>query len=179
VTNRLQAVFAARIRGLPDRTRHALLLAVLDGTGDLTVLRPGKPGSEAGDLAPAVRAQVISVDGAAARVSFRHPLIWSAVVGLATDDERRRAHEILAERRSDEPARRAWHLAEASTGPDEQVAALLQQVAHANLFRGDSVGAIKELLRAADLSPAGADRFACFSQRSRCWPSLATPATRR
>jgi DNA-binding CsgD family transcriptional regulator len=158
LTNRLQAVFAGRVRGLPDRPRHALLLAVLDGTGDLTVLRPGQPGSEAGDLVPADRARVISIDGAAARVSFRHPLIRSAVVELATDDERRRAHQVLAERRADEPARRAWHLAEASTGPDEEVAALLQQVAHANLFRGDSVGAIKELLRAADLSPAGADR---------------------
>jgi DNA-binding CsgD family transcriptional regulator len=158
LTNRLQAVFAARIRGLPDRTRRALLLAVLDGTGDLTVLRPGEPGSEAEDLVPAARAQVISIDGAAARMSFRHPLIRSAVVELATDDERRHAHEILAERRADEPARRAWHLAEAATGPDEEVAALLQEVAHANLFRGDSVGAIKELLRAADLSPAGADR---------------------
>jgi DNA-binding CsgD family transcriptional regulator len=158
LTNRLQAVFAGRIRGLPDRTRHALLLAVLDGTGDLTVLRPGEPGSEAGDLAPADRARVITLDGAAARVSFRHPLIRSAVVELATDGERRRAHQILAERRADEPARRAWHLAEASTGPDEVVAGLLQEVAHANLFRGDSVGAIKELLRAADLSPAGTDR---------------------
>jgi DNA-binding CsgD family transcriptional regulator len=158
LTSRLQAVFTARIRGLPDGTRRALLLAVLDGTGDLAVLRPGEPGSEADDLIPAARAQVLSVDAAAARVSFRHPLIRSAVVELANDEERRRAHQILAERRADEPARRAWHLAEASTGPDEEVAALLQQVAHANLFRGDSVGAIKELLRAADLSPAGADR---------------------
>ncbi|HMD95506.1 MAG TPA: hypothetical protein VKG80_22970, partial [Trebonia sp.] len=158
LTNRLQEVFAARIRGLPDRTRRALLLAVLDGTGDLTVLRPGEPGSEAGDLVPADRARVISLDGAAARVSFRHPLIRSAIVELATGDERRRAHQVLAGRRAGEPARRAWHLAEASTGPDEEVAALLQQVAHANLFRSDSVGAIEELLRAADLSPAGADR---------------------
>jgi DNA-binding CsgD family transcriptional regulator len=158
LTHRLQAVFAGRVRGLPDGTRHALLLAVLDGTGDLTVLRPGEPGSEAGDLAPAERAQVISIDRAAARVSFRHPLIRSAVVELATGDERRRAHQILAGRRAGEPARRAWHLAEASTGPDEEVAGLLQQVAHANLFRGDSVGAIRELLRAADLSPAGGDR---------------------
>jgi len=61
-------------------------------------------------------------------------------------------------RSAGEPARRAWHLAEASTGPDENVACLLQQVAHADLFRGDAVTAIKELLRAADLSPAGADR---------------------
>lgn len=158
LTKRLQAVFAARIGGLPARTRQALLLAVLDGTGDLTVLRESEPGEEAEDLAPAERAHVISIDGAAARVSFRHPLIRSAVVELGTDGERRRAHQILAERRAGQPARRAWHLAEASTGPDENVAALLQQVAHANLFRGDSVSAISELLRAADLSPAGTDR---------------------
>ncbi|MGI5229450.1 AAA family ATPase [Actinoallomurus sp. CA-142502] len=158
LTHRLQAVFAARIRGLPARTRHALLLAVLDGTGDLNVLRYGEQGSEARDLAAADRAHVVSIDGAAAKVSFRHPLIRSAVVELATDDERRRAHQILAERHADEPARRAWHLAEACTGPDEEVAALLQEVAHANLFRGDSVSAITELLRAADISPAGTDR---------------------
>lgn len=158
LTSRLQAVFAGRISVLPARTRRALLMAVLDGTGDLKVLRFGEPGSEADDLVPADRAQVITCDGAAATVSFRHPLIRSAVVELATDEERRRIHRILAERRADEPARRAWHLAEASTGPDENVACLLQQVAHADLFRGDSVSAIKELLRAADLSPAGADR---------------------
>ncbi len=164
LTKRLQAVFAGRIGGLPARTRQALLLAVLDGTGDLTALRHGEPASEAGDLTPADRAQVISIDGAAARVSFRHPLIRSAVVELATDDERRRAHQILAGRRSAEPARRAWHLAEASTGPDENVAFLLEQVAHADLYRGDSVSAITELLRAADLSPAGADRARRLAQ---------------
>jgi len=158
LTSRLQAVFAGRIRALPAQTRQALLMAVLDGTGDLKVLRYGQPGSEADDLAPAGRAQVISIDGAAARVSFRHPLIRSTVVELATDDERRHAHLLLAGRRADQPARRAWHLAQASTGPDENVASLLQEVAHADLFRGDSVTAVKELLRAADLSPAGADR---------------------
>lgn len=158
LTRRLQDVFASRIHGLPDRTRHALLLIVLDGTDDLKVLRLVQPESEIDDLPPAERAQVINVDRAAARVSFRHPLIRSAVMELAADDERRRAHLILAERRADQPARRAWHLAEASVGPDEQVAALLQDVAHANLFRGDSVGAITELLRAADLSPDGAGR---------------------
>jgi DNA-binding CsgD family transcriptional regulator len=158
LTRRLQDVFASRIHDLPDRTRHALLLIVLDGTDDLRVLRLGQPDSEIDDLAPAGRAQVIAVDRAAGRVSFRHPLIRSAVVELATDDERRHAHLILAERRADQLPRRAWHLAEASIGPDEQVAALLQDVAHTNLFRGDSVGAITELLRAAELSPDGTDR---------------------
>jgi DNA-binding CsgD family transcriptional regulator len=158
LTRRLQDVFASRIHDLPDQTRHALLLIVLDGTDDLRVLRPGQPDSEINDLGPAERTQAIAVDRAAARVSFRHPLIRSAVMELASDDERRHAHLILADRRADQLARRAWHLAEASIGPDEQVAALLQDVAHANLFRGDSVGAISELLRAADLSPDGADR---------------------
>ncbi len=158
LTRRLQDVFASRIHDLPDRTRYALLLIVLDGTDDLRVLRLGQPDSEVDDLAPAERVQVIAVDRAAARVSFRHPLIRSAVMELATDDERRHAHLILADRRADQPARRAWHLAEASIGPDEQVAALLQDVAHTNLFRGDSVGAITELLRAAELSPDGIDR---------------------
>lgn len=83
LTNRLQAVFAGRIGALPARTRHALLMAVLDGTGDLKVLRYGEPGSEAGDLAPAERAHLTFIDGAAAQVSFRHPLIRSAVVELA------------------------------------------------------------------------------------------------
>ena len=38
LSQRLQAVFAARITGLPAPSRYLLLLAVLDGTGDLGVL---------------------------------------------------------------------------------------------------------------------------------------------
>lgn len=158
LTRRLQAVFAGRVRDLPEGTRRVLLLLVLDGSGDLRMLRTEGPRTEVDDLAPAERAQLLSVDPAAARLSFRHPLICSAVVELSTADERRQMHRTLAERRKDEPQRRAWHLAEASEGPNEQVAALLQEVAHKNLLRGDSVGAITELLRAADLSPAGTDR---------------------
>jgi DNA-binding CsgD family transcriptional regulator/tetratricopeptide (TPR) repeat protein len=154
LTGRLQEIFAGRISGLPARARHALLLAALEGTGDLAVLRD----SGTGELAPAAGARLVVVDDAAGRVSFRHPLIRSAVVELASGDERRDAHRILAGWHSGDPDRHAWHLAEASHGPDEAVAVLLQEVAHANVYRGDSVSAIRELLRAADLSPAGADR---------------------
>ncbi|MEN3357751.1 MAG: hypothetical protein V7637_1733 [Mycobacteriales bacterium] len=158
LTRRLQQVFAGRIQSLPERTRHVLLLAVLDGSGDLRILRTDGAQADVDDLAPAERTRLVSIDRAAARLSFRHPLIRSAVVELSTGDERRQVHRLLAERRDRQPERRAWHLAEAATGPDEQVAALLQEVAHTNLFRGDSVGAITELLRAADLSPGGAER---------------------
>jgi hypothetical protein len=77
------------------------LLTVLDGTGDLRVLRLGQPGSEVADLGPAERAHVVVVDVAAARVSFRHPLIRSAVRDMASDAERRDAAE--PERKSAEP----------------------------------------------------------------------------
>jgi DNA-binding CsgD family transcriptional regulator len=161
LSHRLQSVFAARVTNLPPATRQLLLLAALDGTGDLLVLEnvtASGTQSALTDVAPAERAQLAYVDRTTGRFSFRHPLIRSAVVELATSEERRDAHQLLASCRADDPARRAWHLAEAATGPDEDVAALLQTVAHANLRRGDSVGAITELLRSADLSPAGSDR---------------------
>jgi DNA-binding CsgD family transcriptional regulator len=156
LTGRLQEVFAARLTGLPQGTRDALLLAVLDGTGNLAVVDTPPRAAEA--LAAAVRARLVTVDVAAAALAFRHPLIRSAIVGRATDGERRRAHQRLAEYYTDDLRRRVWHLAEVSTGPDETTAALLQQVAHINLFRGDAVRAISELLRAAELSPTGTDR---------------------
>ncbi|MEZ0072032.1 LuxR C-terminal-related transcriptional regulator [Planotetraspora sp. GP83] len=159
LSGRLQAVFASRIRDLPAATYDLLLLAVLDGTGDLNVLHAGEPRMQETDvLAPAERARLVRVEQGARRLVFRHPLIGSAVVELSTGEQRRRAHRLLAERLADQPERRAWHLAEAAVGPDEEVAALLQAVAHANLRRGDGVGAITQLLRAAELSPADIDQ---------------------
>lgn len=158
LTARLQAVFASRIEQLPDSTRQLLLLAALDGTGDRNLLHRVTPGQRGlDDLAPAERARIVSVDEADGRLAFRHPLIRSAVVQLSTSEERRQAHQILATHLA-EPERRVWHLAEATVGPDEGVAALLQGMARNKLRRGDAVGAITELLRAADLSPAGPDR---------------------
>ena len=158
LSRRLHEMFAARLQPLPPQTRHLLLAAVLDGTGDLATLDAvaGSPAADA--LAPAERAGLIRVDRGGGRVTFRHPLIRSAVADLAAADDRRAVHRTLAAHHSGQDARRAWHLAEAAAGPDEDVAALLQGVAHVNLWRGDSVGAIGELLRAAELSPAGADR---------------------
>ena len=65
---------------------------------------------------------------------------------------------MLATRRLADPERLAWHLAEAAVEPDEEVAGLLHRVAHEHLRRGDAVGAIAEMLRAAELSPSGERR---------------------
>uniref|UniRef100_UPI001BDB666D AAA family ATPase n=1 Tax=Acrocarpospora catenulata TaxID=2836182 RepID=UPI001BDB666D len=156
LSGRLQAAFESRVGGLPEPARQALLLSVLDGTGSLGTL--AALGADPAALAPAERLGLVTVDEQAGRVTFRHPLTRSAVVNRSTADERVRAHATLAERQPDSPERRAWHLAHATVGPDERVARLLEDAAHAIRSRGDAAGSVTALLRAADLSPVGADR---------------------
>ncbi len=159
LSRRLQAAFESRITALPARTRYLLLLAALDGTGRLQTLQSAAPGPHGiDDLAPAERAGLVRVGEEASRLAFRHPLTRSAVVALSTSAQRRRAHEALARHLTGEPERRAWHLAQAAAGPDKAVAGLLEQTAHRIRHRGDAVGAVTALLRAADLTPPGADR---------------------
>ncbi|GAA2576400.1 LuxR family transcriptional regulator [Dactylosporangium fulvum] len=156
LSRRLQAAFESRVRGLPEPTRRLLLLAALDGTGRLDTLATGDGGLAA--LAPAERAGLVHVDEHAGTVAFHHPLTRSAVVDLSTVDERVRAHADLAGSLAHRPERRAWHLAQATVGTDEGVARLLEDTAHTTRSRGDAAGAVTALLRAADLSPVGADR---------------------
>ena len=163
VTERLQAVFATRVAALPTDTSELLLLAALDGTGDLRVLADpdsqpdGHDGLEA--LGPAERTRLVFVDPTTRRLGFRHPLTRSAVVGLATDAQRRQAHTTLASRLVDDPDRRAWQLAAAALGADEMVAGLLEEVAQRAAGRGDPVGAVAAFVRSADLSPERTDRL--------------------
>ena len=154
---RLQALFASQVGELTARARQLLLLAALDGSGDLHVLQAAGAGWTE-DLVQAEKARLARIDEGTGRLVFRHPLIRSAIVELATGEDRSRAHRALAERLADQPERRAWHLSEAAAGPDEPVAALLEEVAAQVLRRGDAVGAVSALLRAAELSPARPDR---------------------
>ena len=156
---RLDALFGARISELPAGTRQLLLLMALDGTGDLRVLGAGAARNEGfRALAPAEQARIAYVDERARRLSFRHPLMRSAVVGLSQAEERRTAHLVLAGLVADQPDRRAWHLAQAAVEPEESVAAELEAAAGRILARGDAVGAVKALTRSAELSPRNADR---------------------
>ncbi|MFI6058317.1 AAA family ATPase [Streptomyces sp. NPDC051286] len=176
---RTRCLYASRVRVLPAADRRMLLLAALAHTGDLGVLCqaaaliepdpdsdwvPGpdtakavrKPASVAemlSLLAAAERDRLVRVDTVTRRLVFHHPLIRSTVVDIATLAERRRAHLALAAASVDRAEVRAWHLAEAAIEPDETVAKLLQEAAHTVLRRGDTVGAVAGLIRAADLSP--------------------------
>jgi DNA-binding CsgD family transcriptional regulator len=162
--HQLQKVFADRVQALPAPVYDLLLLAALDGTADLHLIREISADRGGQGLSTAERVGLVRADESTEQLTFRHPLIRSAIVELSTSEQRRQAHAELAARLTDRPGRHAWHLAEATAEPDERVAALLQEVAHANLRRGDSVGAVTELLRAAELSPAGRDRSARLAE---------------
>jgi DNA-binding CsgD family transcriptional regulator len=162
----LQDAFAARSDDLPDAARQVLLLAAA-GTRDLVLLDLAcrAHGLDVGDLVHAERAGLVRVGPGS--VEFRHPLVRAAVHGAADPGRRRWAHRALAdalEKVQDAvPSaavgeRRAWHLSEATLGPDEEVAATLALAAVGADARGAHAVAASMLERAAALSPDPAER---------------------
>jgi DNA-binding CsgD family transcriptional regulator len=179
LSGRLESFFTAAVEGLPAPTRTALLMAALDPEIDLATMRTAARDSACVDaLAPAREADLLHVDEAVGRLCFRHPLIRAAIAHLASPGERRRAHRALAAALTDVPERRAWHLAEAATGPDETVARALDEAALSAWRRGTTPGAaaraldeptsdrprlagaaaVAALVRAGELSPHPGDR---------------------
>ena len=162
LSRRAHLLYASRIEVLPDATRRLLLVAALDGSGQVRMFREDGLPSGLHDLAPAERAQLV-VDDSDGRVRFRHPLIRLAIVELSTTEERRSAHRILAYLTADRPDQQALHLAGAAAGPDEDVAGAVELVARRSLARGDAVSAISALIRSADLSPMPSDKARRFA----------------
>lgn len=84
-------------------------------------------------LAAAVDAGLLELDRD--RVRFAHPLIASVVYADADAAERRALHALIADV-VEEPEERARHLALATDGPDEEVAASLDEAARSVRARG-------------------------------------------
>jgi DNA-binding CsgD family transcriptional regulator len=159
LTPALSARCSDSVSALPVATRRLLLLAALDETGDLSTLRTTAPNCDVViELAPATRSRLITVDIHTGTVAFDHAIVRSAIVEMSTGEERRGAHRSLAAALTDLPARHAWHLADATIGPDEHVAALLEVAAEHAERAGRPVDAAWALSRSADLSPYQGDR---------------------
>ncbi|CCK25198.1 hypothetical protein BN159_0819 [Streptomyces davaonensis JCM 4913] len=148
---RLEALFARRLPSLPAEADRLLLLTALDGTGG-AVRDRSEPA-----LARIEAAGLAHLDDTG-RLVFRHPLVRSAVIASASETERRAAHRALAERLRPDDPRRLLHEASAAEGPDESLAARLQQAGTRIALRGgDAEGALL-LDRAATLSEDAAHR---------------------
>jgi DNA-binding CsgD family transcriptional regulator len=159
LAGRIEESFLQRIGALPEHTQRLLLAAAAEPSGDpVLLLRAAKHlGITGRMLEPAETAALLEVG---ARVRFRHPLVRSAVLRAASRERMRDVHSALAQATDAavDPDRRAWHLAEATAGPDEDVAAELERSAGRAQARGGLAAAAAFLDRAVTLTPDPARR---------------------
>ena len=148
--DRIQASYQRRVQELPPATVRLLLVAAADPTGEPALLARAarELGLSTEELAPAEAEGLLDFG---LQVTFRHPLLRSAIYRGATGDERRAAHRALAAATDAEldPDRRAWHRAHATIAPDEGVASELEQSAARARARGGLAAAGAFLERAA------------------------------
>lgn len=155
LSGRLERAFAVRLPELPPRTRDALLVAAVDADDELpeilaaTSVLSGSPVDEA-VLEPAVQAGLLTFDQAHLR--FRHPLVKSGILQAESTTRRHAASAALADVLRDQPLRRTWYRAQATIGPDDEVADELAATHTENLRRGSVSAAISALERAAQLT---------------------------
>lgn len=168
LTPRLAGVFRVRVDRLPAGTQEALLVASLEGTGELaTVLRAlDVVALDQSYLGLAERAGLIRTNRGC--IEFRHPLVRAAVQDGAALGERQRAHTALAnvlvgEQHAD---RRVWHQAMAAVSGDEEVAAALEASARRAQRRAGHAAAATAYERAAELGGESrkAPRLVCAGE---------------
>jgi DNA-binding CsgD family transcriptional regulator len=153
VAGRIEESFGRRVEALPPQARKLLLIAAAEPAGDpMLVWRAARElGIEAEAATPAVEAGLVELG---AQVRFRHPLVRSAAYRLASAQDRRDAHRALAEVTDPQadPDRRAWHRAQATAGPDEDIAGELERSAGRAQARGGLAAAAAFLEHAAMLT---------------------------
>ena len=152
-SGRIEESFRRRLEVLPGVTRRLMLVAAAKPAGDPALVwrAAERLGIGAEAAWPAADAGLLTIGE---RVTFRHPLVRSAVYQAASPADRRVAHQALADvtdPRAD-PDRRAWHRAQATLGPDEEVASELECSAGRAQARGGVAAAAAFLERAAALT---------------------------
>lgn len=150
--------FAEQVAGLGRPTQAVLRLAA---TADLDLATLARACAIEGvgldELAEAERSELVTVEPD--RVRFRHPLLRAAVQQAADPLERRAAHRAVAEALDKgDLDRRAWHLSEATLGPDAGVSEIVERAADSALSRGAFAVAAGGFERSARLSPGVGDR---------------------
>jgi DNA-binding CsgD family transcriptional regulator/tetratricopeptide (TPR) repeat protein len=153
LSDRIEESFLRRFEDLPQETQLLLLVAAADPLGDPALMwgAATRLGVGATALESATRAGMLDVG---AQVRFRHPLVRSAVYRSTPEPTRHVVHRALADETDAtlEPDRRAWHRAQATRGPDDDVAVELERSASRAQARGGLAAAAAFHGRAAQLT---------------------------
>jgi DNA-binding CsgD family transcriptional regulator len=154
LSGRIEQSFRERLAPLPAPTRLLLLVAAAEPVGDPVLVWRAAAELGIGPNAAVPLAGTGLIDFGA-QVRFGHPLVRSAVKAAAAPDERQRVHRALAGATDGEvdPDRRAWHLAHATAGLDENVAAELERSAGRARARGGLAAGAAFHERAVELTP--------------------------
>ncbi len=153
LSDRLQRAYGAQTTALPEQAQQALTVLAAAGSTVPDVVWPAIAAvtGSAAALDPALDVGLVVVRDD--RLTFRHPLVRSAVYQASSAASRRAAHRALAAEVADRhPERAAWHRALAASGPDEEVAAGLERTADLARRRGGHLAQARALVLAARLS---------------------------
>ncbi len=154
LTQRLEEAFAARTDSVSPECRKLLLALAAE---------PNAPLNRLLDVSSRLTGTAVSVDAVQEAVDaglvglvgrtleFRHPLMRSAIYTRATVSDRLDTHSAIAAVMADVPEHQLLHLAAASLGPDEELAARLERFADTALARGKVASAVPALRQAAEL----------------------------
>ncbi|WP_405883196.1 AAA family ATPase [Streptomyces sp. NBC_01136] len=159
LSRRLERMYRGRVEHLPSSERGELLRGALDGIE--TASAPRRVTADRYRMENVERALaqgLVTIDAETYEYAFRHPLVRSALVQMATPNERRAAHLALAELHHSDIERRARHLSAATVDPDEAVAVVLEEAAASATLRGGAATAVTWLTRAAELSQHSKER---------------------
>lgn len=145
--------FLRRTETVPPATRRLLLLASAEPAGDPRLVWQAAEhlGIDRSAAQPAAEAGLLEFGS---RVRFRHPLVRSAIYWSAPEADRREVHRALGEVSDPvvDPDRRAWHIAQAAEGPNEDIASELERSASRAQARGGFAAAAAFLDRATTLT---------------------------
>ena len=160
LTHRLELAFAGRYAQLPRPARLGVLAMAMgcdsiDETATAVGHALGVPPS--GDwLGAAVTAGL--VEPSQRRLTFRHPLVRSAVASAAEPADLLTMLRALVDT-IPESSRTVWWRAELASGADPQLANELEQIGSASLAAGDGPLALRALCRSAELTESSPTRI--------------------
>jgi hypothetical protein len=157
----IEESFRRRLERLPTPTRLLLLVAAAEPVGDGALLRRAAAQLGLG-VEAAAPAEADGLFQLGSSVAFRHPLVRSVVYHAAPLPDRLAVHCALAEVTDPaiDPDRRAWHRAQATLGPDDEIADELERCADRAKARGGLAAAASFLERAVVLTSQPARRAA-------------------